>query len=124
MTDKLVGHVRLRRVQRRRMMANVLRRKKHSAGQRLEKNPRLNKAGDRFEPETANGFDFLAHFIELRDAVRIKRQTIDAVEIFSACILAVRRTKRLPDGLPHAMFEFRVWCSRDGGTGFISHDNL
>ena len=78
-------------------MTNVLRRKKNSAGQRLEKDTWLNQSRNRLEPKTADRFHFLADFIELRNAIGIKVETIEAVEIFGAGMLAVRGSKRLPD---------------------------
>src|SRR5215212_2077605 len=113
-TDYFVGHVRLRCVQRCRVMTNVLCGKKDAVGQRLKKDSRLDQPRNRFESKTADCFHFLADFVELRDTIGVKIETLEAFEILSTSMLMVRKAKRFPDRLPNAMFQVRVRSSGDG----------
>ena len=58
MADNLMRHVWLRRVERRRVMTDILRREKDIIGKRFQKDAWLNESGDRFKLESAEGFDF------------------------------------------------------------------
>src|SRR5215212_7732147 len=112
--DYLVSHVRLRCVQRCGVMTNVLRGKKDTLGQRIEKDSRLHQPRHRFQSKTADCFHFLADFVELRDTIGVKVETLEAFEILSTGMLAVRKAERFPDRLPNAMFEVSI---RSSGYG-------
>jgi hypothetical protein len=60
----------------------------------------------------------------LRDAILLKRETIETVEIFSARVLAVSRFKRFPNRFPNAMLELCVGRGGDRRAGLVSHRNL
>src|SRR5260370_29345962 len=104
MADDLVDHVRLRRVERCRMMPNVLGAKKYTVREVLEKHSRLHQTRNRLKPKTADCLHLLVHFTQLRNAIRIETQTPERRQIFRAGVPLMGRPERLPDRAPHLMF--------------------
>src|SRR5438067_13592801 len=108
MADNFMDHVRLRRVERCRMMPDVLSAEKHAIGEIFEKDSRLHQARDRLEPKAADGLHLLVDFTQLWDASGIETQTLERRQILRTSVILMRRPQRFPDGLPHAMLVPRV----------------
>src|SRR5438046_7243415 len=102
MADNFMDHVRLRRVERRRMMPDVLSAEKHSVGEVFEKDSRLHQARHRFEPKAADRLHLHVDFTQLRDAPGIETQTLERRQIFPTSVFLMRRPERFPDRLPPA----------------------
>src|ERR1043165_2703793 len=124
MTDDLVSDVRFGRVERRRMVTDVLRGDKNSAREGLEKNAWLNQARHGFEAETADRFHLAAYFIQLRNAIVVKIQSLEAVEILGTSVRSVRRSKRFPNRLPNTVFDIGIRRGWNWRTRLIAHRNL
>src|SRR5260370_34158405 len=108
MADNFMDHVRLRRVQRRRMMSDVLSAEKPSIGEVCEKDSRLHQTRHRLKPKAADRLHLLVDFTQLRDAAGIETQTFERRQIFRTSVFLMRRPERFPDRLPHAMLVRRV----------------
>ena len=124
MADEFVGHVRLGRVERRGMVANVLRAEKDTVGEIFEKHTRLDQSGHGLEPKTADGPDLLIHFAQLRDSIRIEIQLRQAFAVFGARVRLVRRLQRAPDSRPNLMLLWCVGSIRNGIAGVILESDL
>src|SRR5437016_6207369 len=99
MADNFMDHVRLRRVERRRMMPDVLSAEKHSIGEIFEKDSGLHQTRHRLEPKAADGLHLLVDFTQLRDASGIETQSFQRVEVLRTRMFPVRRLQRSPDRL-------------------------
>src|ERR1044072_3969620 len=106
------------------MVPNVLRGKKNSASERLEKHTWLDASRDRLKPEAADRLHLAAHFVQLRNAMGVESETIETVEILLAGVLAMRRSKYLQDSLPNLVFKVGIRGGRNGRTRLIAHCNL
>src|SRR3989442_2742847 len=97
MADDFMDHVRLRRVERRRMMSDVLSAEKHSIGEVFEKDARLHQTRHRLEPKAADLLHLLLDFTQLRDAFSIETQTLERRQIFRSNVFLLSRPDRIPD---------------------------
>src|ERR1051326_5812771 len=107
MSDHFVRDVGLGRVERGRMVTNVLRREKHAARERFEKNAWLDQAGDGFEAEPAERLDLATDFVQLRNAISVEVQLLDTREILGTGVLAMRWSEGLPNRSPNVRSEER-----------------
>src|SRR5947199_9450414 len=103
MADNFMDHVRLRRVERRRVMTNVLSAEKHSVGEVFQKDSRLHQTSDWFQSKTADRLHFHVDLAQLRNASVIETQSLQRREILGARIFLMRRAQRCPDRLPNEM---------------------
>ena len=69
MADDFVNHVRLGRVQRRRVMTNVLGAEEDSIREVFEKDAWLDQARHRLKAKSADGLNSLVYFAQLWDAI-------------------------------------------------------
>src|SRR2546425_10377544 len=95
MANNLMDHIRLRCVERRRVMANVLSAEKHSIGEVFEKDSRLHQTRHRLEPKAADRLHPLVDLTQLRDAFGIETQTLECRQIFRTSVFLMRRPERI-----------------------------
>src|SRR6266576_7017972 len=124
MADDLVDHVRLWRVERSRMMPNILRAKKDAVGKIFQKDPRLDQTGNWLQTKAADRQNLLIDFAQLRNASGRKVQLLQTLEVFRARMLPVRRLQRSPDREPDLMLLIRIRSIRNGIAGVIVHRDL
>src|ERR1041384_3032250 len=85
------------------MVSNVLGAQKRTRSQRLQKDPRLDQAGDRFKAKTAEGFNLFIDLAQLWNARLWQIQFPYATEILCTSITLMSPTKSRPNGTPHVM---------------------
>src|ERR1044071_2151299 len=90
MADDFMRHVRLRRVERRRMVSNVLRGEKHAVGQRFKKDARLDESGHRLKPKATESLNLRPHFSKLRDTLDGQVQTPHTFKILCTGVRLMR----------------------------------
>ena len=89
-------------------MSNVLRAKKDSFGEALQKHARLDQTRDRLEPKATDRLYLLIHLAQLRNTIGRETQTPQCGKIFSAGVFLMRRLQCRPDCAPHLMLFARV----------------
>src|SRR5437879_5294620 len=97
MPNDFVNDIRLRRVERRRVMSYVLRAEEYSVRQVFQEHARLNQAGNWFKTKATDGLYLFINVAQLRNSIVGKTQTIHCFEIFRTGVLLVRRSQRPPD---------------------------
>src|SRR6185369_3217643 len=113
MADDFMRDVRLGRIKRCGMVTNVLRGKKDSACERLEKHTRLNQSRHRLEPEAADRFHLAAYFIQLRNVIGVKSESLKTIEILGTGMRAMRRSERFPNFLPNTVLKIGIRRGRN-----------
>src|SRR5437588_11739372 len=97
-------HVRLRRVERCRMMSDVLCGEKDAARKRFKKDARLDQSGHRLKFESTDSFNLRRHFAHLRNPILRQCQSSHAFEILRAGMYLMRGFECLPDCAPDLVF--------------------
>ena len=95
--NDFVNDIRLRRVERRRVVPNVLGAEKYSVRQVFQEHAGLDQAGNWFKTEAADGLYFFIDLAQLGNSIVGKTQTVQCFEIFRTGEFLVRRPQRPPD---------------------------
>src|SRR5437762_8942543 len=107
-SDELVHDVRLRSVERHRVVADVLRRKKDAAAERAEKSAGRNEAGDRQHLDAGARLELLVDLPELRNELLIEVELGGPVAPLRNGVRRMQRREVLPHGAPDGVLRVRV----------------
>src|SRR4030095_10358754 len=124
MPEDFVHYVGLGRVERCRVVTNVLGTEKHAVGQRLQKDARFDQACHRFQTKPAERLNLFTNLAQLRNAIRVKCKSFDAIEVLRTGMRTMSWSQRLPDSAPNTMLQIRVGSRRYWRSGLITHGNL
>ena len=108
MPDHLVDHVRLRRVQRHRRVAHVLRRQEAPFGERAVELADRGQPGGGLDAPSGEALQASGHVGELGDSIGRQGEPLHAVEERRAGVLAVQFAERLLGGGPRRVLRVGV----------------